>query len=243
MARIWHRKRMKIVLLLFSSILFALNVEACPFCNRETREAIINSRLYPNLLVMLSAFFVIALIVLTLSVLTRIRYRANVSKYPTRQILNPVPLFTTAAILGIGIGGFIDGIVFHQILQWHEMLSNKLPPDSLINKTVNMFWDGIFHLFTLIITFIGILILWKLSSRRDIDHSGRLVAGGMLTGWGIFNIVEGFINHHWLMLHNVREISTNKEAWNYGFIGISLLLVLIGLYISKARHDAYRRPG
>jgi uncharacterized membrane protein len=27
-------------------------------------------------------------------------------------------------LLGIGLGGFFDGIVLHQILQWHHMLSD-----------------------------------------------------------------------------------------------------------------------
>jgi uncharacterized membrane protein len=32
---------------------------------------------------------------------------------------------TTAGILlGIGLGGFVDGIALHQIFQWHNMLSN-----------------------------------------------------------------------------------------------------------------------
>jgi uncharacterized membrane protein len=28
-----------------------------------------------------------------------------------------------AFIMGLGLGGFIDGIVLHQILQWHHMLT------------------------------------------------------------------------------------------------------------------------
>ena len=27
-------------------------------------------------------------------------------------------------LLGIGLGGFVDGIVFHQILQWHHFFSH-----------------------------------------------------------------------------------------------------------------------
>lgn len=27
-------------------------------------------------------------------------------------------------LLGLGLGGFVDGIAFHQILQWHHMLSD-----------------------------------------------------------------------------------------------------------------------
>ena len=29
-----------------------------------------------------------------------------------------------AIVLGIGLGGFLDGIVLHQILQWHHMLTS-----------------------------------------------------------------------------------------------------------------------
>ncbi|RYZ25921.1 MAG: DUF2243 domain-containing protein [Chitinophagaceae bacterium] len=136
-------------------------------------------------------------------------------------------------ILGIGVGGFIDGIVLHQILQWHEMLSNKVPPTDYLGKTVNMFWDGIFHAFTLITTFIGIILLWKLLYRKDINRSGYLLSGGMLLGWGLFNIVEGVIDHHLLKLHNVREISTNPETWNVGFLGLSVILILVGIILCR----------
>jgi uncharacterized membrane protein len=31
---------------------------------------------------------------------------------------------TPALLLGLGLGGFIDGIVLHQVLQWHHMLTS-----------------------------------------------------------------------------------------------------------------------
>lgn len=219
--------------LLFLFSCFGLSALACPFCNPQIQSAIYDSQFYPNLITMMAAFIAIAIIVAILSALTAKRYRANVAKYPNRQILTPVPLLTTAMILGIGVGGFIDGIVLHQILQWHEMLSNKIPPTDYIGKTVNMFWDGIFHAFTLIVTFIGIILLWKLLYRKDINRSGYLLSAGMLLGWGLFNIVEGLIDHHWLKLHNVREISSNQEMWNFGFLGLSVVMVLIGIALSR----------
>src|SRR5918993_2972907 len=214
-------------------LLSVSTVGACPFCNPQIKEAIYDSQFYPNLLTMLSAFIAIAVIVAILSAFTAKRHRANVSKYPTRQILTPVPLLTTAMVLGIGVGGFIDGIVLHQILQWHEMLSNKIPATDYVGKSVNMFWDGIFHAFTLLVTIIGIVLLWKLLYRKDINRSGYLLSGGMLLGWGLFNIVEGVIDHHLLKLHNVRELSSNPEIWNYGFLGFSILLIIIGYMLTK----------
>ena len=217
-------------------LVFVSPLWACPLCNPQIKNAIYDSQFYPNLLTMLSAFFVLAVIVAILSALTAKRHRANVAKYPNRQILTPVPLTTTAMILGIGVGGFIDGISLHQILQWHEMLSNKVPATNYIGKSVNMFWDGIFHGFTLLVTLTGIMLLWKLLYRRDINRSGHLLSGGMLAGWGIFNIVEGMIDHHLLKLHNVRELSANPEIWNYGFLGISAVLILVGIALMRRSH-------
>ena len=33
-------------------------------------------------------------------------------------------------LLGVGLGGFADGIALHQIAQWHNMGSAVLPPAS-----------------------------------------------------------------------------------------------------------------
>ena len=48
--------------------------------------------------------------------------------------------------LGLGLGGFFDGIVLHQILQWHHMLTSAgYPANTLDNLQFNIVWDGIFH--------------------------------------------------------------------------------------------------
>ena len=54
---------------------------------------------------------------------------------------------TSAGILfGLGLGGFFDGIVLHQILQWHHMLTSAgVPADTVAGLKLNTFWDGLFH--------------------------------------------------------------------------------------------------
>ena len=141
---------------------------------------IYDSTFFPNLLVMLSAFFVIGLLVMLLTKHSLKRHRAAVALNPAYGQLNPVPLTTAAIVLGIGLGGFADGIILHQVLQWHEMLSNKIPVNTVMGKSVNMFWDGIFHLFCLLVVFTGIMLLWKSLFRKGINRSGTLLAGGML---------------------------------------------------------------
>ncbi len=55
-------------------------------------------------------------------------------------------LMRAGILLGVGLGGFVDGIVLHQILQRHHMLSGgPYPPTSLENLEANTLWDGLFH--------------------------------------------------------------------------------------------------
>ncbi len=228
-------------LCLLGSLFSVHSSSACINCNKPLQQAIYDSTFYPNLVTMLSAFIVLALVVWLLSWLSIKKYRRYTLQSPSFRTLNPVPLITVSMILGIGMGGFIDGISLHQIVQWHEMLSNKVNTDTLLGKSVNMFWDGIFHLYCWIVVLIGIILMWKLLSRRDINRSGTLFSGGLLLGWGLFNLVEGFINHHLLKLHFVRQRSDNPEFENLIFLLASVVIVLIGWFLVSKRSN-YRTP-
>jgi Predicted membrane protein (DUF2243) len=56
----------------------------------------------------------------------------------------------SAFIMGLGLGGFIDGIVLHQILQWHHMLTDTgdHPSNTVAGLEANTLADGFFHLAT-----------------------------------------------------------------------------------------------
>jgi uncharacterized membrane protein len=124
-------------------------------------------------------------------------------------------------LLGLGLGGFFDGIVFHQLLQWHHMLTSAgYPADSLSNLEVNTLWDGLFHSLTYIFVAAGLFILWNHERRTHLRWSGKLVFGPVLMGWGIFNLVEGIVNHHVLGLHHVNETVPPGQwiFWDIGFL-------------------------
>lgn len=208
---------------------------ACTLCNQQVMDGIYNSQFYPNLFTMLSAFLVLAILVMALTALSTKRYETKVAAHPNVQFLTPIPLITSSMVLGIGLGGFIDGIMFHQIFQAHNMLSNKISATDYVGKSVNMFWDGIFHFFCLLVVVLGIVLLWKLLFKTNIDRSGKLLSGGLLLGWGLFNIVEGVIDHHLLALHNVIELAPNHGPGNITFLGISVLMVLVGYLLIRHR--------
>ena len=76
------------------------------------------------------------------------------------------PTRTAGLLLGIGLGGFVDGIALHQIAQWHNMLSARVPPTTMDAMTVNMTADGWFHAAVFTITLAGILLLYRAAPRR-----------------------------------------------------------------------------
>lgn len=236
-----HNLMKKTILLATLFISISIGSSACPVCNQNIRNAIYNSTFYPNLFTMLSAFIVLAVLVVTLSITTTQRHKSKLTLNPKAAMLSPVPLTTASLVLGIGLGGFVDGIVLHQILQIHEMLSNKIGATNYIGKSVNMFWDGIFHLFCFIVVFVGIVLLWRLMKRSDVDRSGKLFTAGLIGGWGLFNLIEGIIDHQLLKLHNVVEFAANHNIGNYSFLGVSVVMLIISFVLFE--NENKRRYG
>jgi uncharacterized membrane protein len=147
----------------------------------------------------------------------------------------PGPFVAAALLLGIGLGGFVDGILLHQILQWHAMMSSVVPPTDLHAMHYNMRWDGAFHALTWAVTLAGLILLFRAGTLRNVPWSGRLLAGGMIAGWGLFNLVEGLIDHQLLGIHHVRP-GPHQLAWDLGFLGIGGVgLIALGYAIAR-RH-------
>jgi uncharacterized membrane protein len=145
--------------------------------------------------------------------------------------------------LGIGLGGFVDGIVLHQILQWHHMLTSAgYPADSVANLTINTLFDGLFHAATWIATGVGLLLLHR-AVRRGFAWSGYRLLGGMAIGWGGFNLVEGIVDHHLLGIHHVREAAAQPLLWDLGFLALGAALVLIGVALSRRGAAGVRVAG
>ena len=140
-------------------------------------------------------------------------------------------------LFGLGLGGFFDGIVLHQILQWHHMLTSAgYPATSVGNLELNTLWDGIFHASTYLFVVIGLFLLWRTAHRVHLWWSGRLLIGTLLMGFGIFNLVEGIVDHQILGLHHVNETVPASQwlYWDIGFLVWGALMLIGGWALYKS---------
>jgi uncharacterized membrane protein len=164
----------------------------------------------------------------------------NTVQHRTRGIALP------ATILGVGLGGFVDGILLHQLLQWHHMLSSTdsdrvgIPtysPDTVTGLRMNTVWDGAFHAVTWLAVLVGLGMLYsRVTSARGQMWRSRSLWGWVLVGWGLFNLVEGVIDHEVLGIHHVRS-GPNQLWWDLGFLAFGAVLVVVGWLVQHAGPD------
>jgi uncharacterized membrane protein len=145
-------------------------------------------------------------------------------------------------LLGLGLGGFVDGISLHQIAGWHNMGSAVLPPTTMDAMRQNMVWDGWFHVATLLLTTAGVYLLLR-DARAGVGLPGSgAFTGQLLFGWGVFNLVEGLIDHHLLELHHVRDIPAHVPLYDWLFLGIGGVgLIVLGALLSRGTTAVKRR--
>jgi uncharacterized membrane protein len=139
-------------------------------------------------------------------------------------------------LLGLGLGGFADGILLHQIAQWHNMGSAVLPPTTMAAMQQNMRWDGLFHLAVWRFTVVGVYLLLR-EARRGMPLPGpRAFTGLLLLGWGLFYLVEGIVDHHLLDLHHVRDLPVHVPLYDWLFLGLGGVgLILLGWLTARPR--------
>ncbi|HLM39789.1 MAG TPA: DUF2243 domain-containing protein [Microvirga sp.] len=146
----------------------------------------------------------------------------------------PVP---AGILFGLGLGGFFDGIVLHQLLQWHHLVTSAgYPPDSVENLKINTFWDGLFHALTYVFVAAGLAVLWRAARRTHLRWSSKLLLGTLLMGFGLFNLVEGTINHQVLGLHHVNETAPREQwiYWDLGFLAWGAAMLIGGWLLLRA---------
>lgn len=149
----------------------------------------------------------------------------------------PVGLQVPGIVLGVGLGGFVDGIFLHQVFQWHHMLTSTnedhigvkyYDPHTVSGLQMNTVWDGIFHVVCWLSVLVGLAILYsRVAHGRRRVWGSRVLWGWIIAGWGVFNLVEGLLDHQILGIHHVRS-GPHEFWWDMGFLALGALLLVGG---------------
>ena len=146
---------------------------------------------------------------------------------PLRRLRGPL------LVTGFGLGAFVDGIVLHQLLQWHHLLVELEPADDRAGLAYNVFWDGVFHAAAWLVVLGG--VLWLARARDDVRAAGRRgVVGLLLVGWGLFNVVDQVVFHLLLEAHHIRD-GENAALYDWGYTALGVLLALVGAQLARER--------
>lgn len=142
-------------------------------------------------------------------------------------------MLLTGILLGIGIIGFLDEAIFHQLLQWHTFYWAADEHGRILS-------DGLFHVLSTGLLLWGGFRLWRTPREWLRSSPGPLVAA-ILIGAGAFNAYDGIVQHVLLHLHIVNEyVCASPQADNsvatcpndipleIAWIGVGAALVVIG---------------
>ncbi|MFD9400230.1 DUF2243 domain-containing protein [Streptomyces sp. NPDC060011] len=165
----------------------------------------------------------------------------------------PRSLQLPGIILGVGLGGFVDGILLHQLLQWHHMLTSTnhdrigvkyYNPHTVSGLEMNTLWDGIFHAVCWIAVLLGLAVLYsRVTRNRRAVWASRALWGWILVGWGLFNLFEGILDHQILGIHHVHS-GSHQGWWDTAFLFLGALLVAGGYLLQRgARSFSPDAPG
>ncbi len=110
------------------------------------------------------------------------------------------------AMIGFALGGFFDGILLHQILQWHHLLS-AIDGPAAGDLRFQMVADGVFHLAMYVIALIGAGLLVAARRARSPGLSLRRMAALVLAGFGTWPTGELFsvLARHSILRHSLGE--------------------------------------
>ena len=146
---------------------------------------------------------------------------------------SPRPNSTRSAILGpfvlgFALGAFFDGILLHQVLQWHHFLS--LVPGKDLQTQI---WaDGLFHLAVYVLAVGGLVLLWR--SRSGLADDRTVLAWAVL-GFSAWQFSDVMLVHWITGIHRIRVDVPNPTLWDLGWLAaFGLPSLIVGIWLLKA---------
>jgi len=152
------------------------------------------------------------------------------------------PMVWAGVVLGMGFGGLADGIVLHSILGWHHLIcaggAEFCQPSSIEQLKLENTQDGYFDLALWFVLLAGTAMLFRAVRCAGPAARARVLCGSMLVGCGIFNLLEGLINHQILGIHHVLPGSPHQFLFDMLFLANGALFFVIGAWLIRPPRSA-----
>lgn len=155
----------------------------------------------------------------------------------SRHLTGAQPLAAWAVACGFGLGGLIDGIVLHQILQWHHLVAGWVSPNTLHGLKTNTFWDGVFDLAMWVLVVAAVFGVRHAAQQEERVPSARRLAGLLLLGWGAFNVVDQLLFHLALGAHHIRMVR-GYQLYDWGFFAMGVLVLAVPGWLLARSEDS-----
>jgi uncharacterized membrane protein len=137
-----------------------------------------------------------------------------------------------APLTGVGLAGLVDVILFHQLLGWHHFYNRSTQAAGLAS-------DGLLDLALTVALVVGLVSL--VETAGPVQRWGRRGWGGILAGFGWFNLFDGVVDHKLLGLHQIRPGVADLLPYDAAWIGLSVLILVVGVGLVRADARAERR--
>jgi uncharacterized membrane protein len=118
-----------------------------------------------------------------------------------------------AVLIGFAMGGFFDGILLHQIFQWHHLLS-AVTTGAFAELRTQILFDGVFHLLMYVVAIAGLVML--LRGRTAVSR--RQLWGWSLVGFGVWHLMDAVLSHWMLGIHRIRTDVPDPLVWDIGWL-------------------------
>lgn len=138
--------------------------------------------------------------------------------------------------LGFAMSGFFDGILLHQILQWHHLLSG-LTSARFADLRIQIMADGLFHALMYVIALAGFYMLYRARADLSLPRAGRRLLANFWIGFGVWHVVDALLSHWITRIHRIRMDSDYPLAWDLAWlVAFGLVPLAVGWWMR-------RRPG
>jgi uncharacterized membrane protein len=143
----------------------------------------------------------------------------------------------SAYLLGFSLGGFFDGILLHQILQWHHLLLG-IRTGPLADLRAQIVADGIFHGLMYVVAAVGLWLLFKAREHMVRVSAPRSFLAAFLVGFGAWHVADALLSHWLTGIHRIRMDVENPLVWDVLWLVVfGLVPLAIGVVMRRGSGD------